>query len=124
LWDVILVTSQQCILLGISILPSPIPSDIGVSVAHGALKTILKEDPHFPLDDFNERLFIIHPDLKAHILVAFYHKGNHTFSYKTSGAFHLPFPSSEITRLNRGEEIRMESSSSSSCLTLICSDKE
>jgi len=133
LWDVIALNSQQLIFMGISILPSSIPKDIGVSIAHGVLKSALEEDPDFPLHVFEKKLAIVHPELKAHVWVGYYHKENHGFSYKATGAFKVQhttkkgktlFPSSEVGLLNLGESITIASLSSSSYLTLFCLSEE
>lgn len=129
LWDVFALNSQKLMLMGISILPSPIPMDIGVSVAHGLLKTALKEDPHLPLQLLEKKLSTLHTDLRIYALLGHYHKKNHTFSYQTTNPFkvlHITtmgealLPSSQAIRLNLGDRIHFETPSSSSSLSLVC----
>jgi CheY-like chemotaxis protein len=133
LWDVFSLNSQQLMVMAISILPSPIPMDIGVSVAHGLLKAALREDPDLPLHTLEKKLFTLHPDLKIHALLGHYHKESHAFSYKATGTFNVrhmtttgetSLPSSHITVLNLGDVILFENSSSPSRLSLLCIPEE
>ncbi len=129
LWDVFSLNSQQLMVMAISVLPSPIPMDIGVSVVHGLLKTALKADPDLPLNLLEKKLSTLHTDLRIHALLGHYHKKDHTFSYQTTSPFkvlHITttgetlLPSSQTALLHLGERIRLETLSSSSCLSLVC----
>jgi CheY-like chemotaxis protein len=133
LWDVFPLNTQQLMFMGISILPSPIPMDIGVSVAHGLLKAALRENPDLPLHILEKKLLTLHSDLKIHALLGHYHKGSHVFSYKARGTFdvrhmtmteEISLLSSHITVLNLGDRIIFKNSSSPSHLSLLCIPEE
>lgn len=88
LWDAFHLDPLRMIVLGISIVPSAaIPFEVSLGAAHGLLKSILKEEPDLPLTAFQEKLYKIHPSLKAHVLIGQYDLGSHAFSYQIAGEF-------------------------------------
>ena len=95
LWDAFLLDSLHMIVIGVSIVPSLIPFEMGLSAAHSLLKLALKEEPNLPLTTFQEKLSKINPSLKAHVLAGFYHLESHVFSYQTTGEFKVHHLTSE-----------------------------
>ena len=129
LWDAFLLDSLHMVVMGISIIPSPIPFEMGLSAAHGLLKLALKEEPKLPLTTFQEKLSKINPSLKAHVLTGSYHSETHVFSYQTTGEFKVHhFTSAEQTFLKPsetallalGDVLTFEMPSSPSHLSLTC----
>src|SRR5207244_2456626 len=89
LWDAFLLNTHDMILMGVFLLPLSIPLDIGLSLAHGILKSSLYEDLDISLPAFEEKLYKVSPLLKAHVLIGHAHLGSHIFSYKTNGEFQV-----------------------------------
>jgi len=127
LWDAFFLDSQHMIVMGISIIPTPIPFEVGLSAAHSLLKLALKEDPDLSLTTFQEKLSKINPILKAHVLTGLYHLGSHVFSYQKTGEFkvhHLTSKEQTILKpsqtalLALGDVITLEMPPSSSRLSL------
>lgn len=130
LWDAFVTNTSLIILMGVSITPSPIPSDIAISIAQAFLKSTLAQDLNFSLDEWTEKLEILSSFLKAEALVGYYHKESRIFTYKTTGEFkahHISsngqttLSSSQTTLLNLGDVVALSRShSSTSHLSLTC----
>ncbi len=96
LWDSFpLCSSSWIIVLGVFVLPSPLPLELATSAVHGLLKGSLYENSDLFLTSFEERLYKVNKSLKAHVLVGQYHGGSHVFSYKTNGEFRVYHMTSE-----------------------------
>lgn len=123
LWDAFILNSQNLIILGVAVLPSPLPLGIAVSSAHSLLKSALQENPDVPLTTFEEKLYKINPSFKVHAVVGQYHRDSHILSYKTNGdfkAFHMTSDGqsllgpSQTALLKGGDVITLENPLSSS----------
>jgi CheY-like chemotaxis protein len=130
LWDAFATNTPLTLLIGVSIIPSPIPSDIAVGIAHALLKSTLIQDVNFSLSEWAEKLKVLSPFLKAEVLVGSYHKESHVFTYKTTGKFkahHMSFDGqttlspSQTALLNLGDVVTLTGDHSSiSHLSLTC----
>lgn len=87
LWDAFSLNPQTLAVLGVSVLPSPIPLGIAVSSTYALLKSALQENPNVSLVVFQEKLSKINSSYKAHVLVGQYHRDSYNFSYETNGEF-------------------------------------
>ncbi|HUX78276.1 MAG TPA: response regulator [Alphaproteobacteria bacterium] len=128
LWDAFILNSQIIIILGISVLSSPIPLGIAVSSTHAVLKSSLQIDLNLSLEEFQEKLSNINSSYKAHVFIGQYHKESHSFAYKTNGEFkanhmtaagRLSVAPSQTALLNVGDVISLENLQSISHLSII-----
>ena len=129
LWDAFERDKEHLMAFGASVLPSPIPSELAVSIAHGLLRASLQENPELSLEEFERKLALINPSLKAHILISQYHKGTHAFSFRTNGEYKVshrtgqdetalkPF---QTALLNLGDVATLEETASGTSLSLSC----
>jgi len=126
LWDAFLSGPERLSLLGIALVPSPLPMDIGVGVAHGLLKSFVLEDPEASLQDLEMRLSQIHPSLRCHGVLSHYHLDSNSFAYQAMGDFpvhhiradgKMPLKPFETALLNMGDVITLESPSQRSHLS-------
>ncbi|MDI9638548.1 response regulator [Kamptonema cortianum] len=129
LWDAFEQDKEHLIAFGVSILPSPIPSELAVSIAHGLLRTSLQENPELSLDAFDRKLALVNPSLKAHALISQYHKGTHAFSFRANGEYKVSHRTgqdetilkpSQTALLNLGDVITLEETTSGTYLSLSC----
>lgn len=127
LWDAFFLDSSTIIVLGVSVLPSPIPLGIAVSSTHALLKSAIQENPNLSLATFQEKLSKINASFKAHVLVGRYHMDSYNFSYETNGEFKVLHMTSEgqslmspsqIALLNLGDGVTLENLQSASHLSL------
>ncbi|MBY0500877.1 MAG: response regulator [Alphaproteobacteria bacterium] len=134
LWDAFATNTSLTVLIGVSIIPSPIPSDIAIGITHAFLKSTLIQDLNFSLSEWTEKLETLSPFLKAEVLVGSYYKESHVFTYKTTGEFkahHISFDGqtilspSQTALLNLGDVIMLtEPHSSTSHLSFTCIQEE
>ncbi len=122
LWDSFQTPPNTIVLTGVSIIPSPIPLEIGICTAYGILKAVLNDVPDASLNLIEEKLLAVLPFLKAYFVVGQYHLESHVFSYKTQGEFkahHIghksktPLNPLENALLNIGDIITLEDPSGS-----------
>jgi CheY-like chemotaxis protein len=127
LWDVFFLEPWSIIVLGVSVIPSPIPLGIAVSATHALLKSSLQEDRNLSLATFQEKLSKINPSFKAHVLVGQYHLDSYNFSYETNGEFKVHHRTPEgqsllapaqTALLNLGDVVKLDNLQSDSYLSL------
>lgn len=129
LWDAFERDKEHLIAFGVSVLPSPIPSELAISIIHGLLRTSLQENPELSLEAFEKKLSLVTPSLKAYLLISQYHKGTHAFSFRTNGEFKVThrvedneaslYPS-QTALLNLGDVVTLEETVSSTSFSLSC----
>ena len=129
LWDAFELDKERLISLGVSALLSPIPNELAVGIIHGLLRASLQENPELSLKEFERKLSLINPSLKAHLLISQYHKGTHTFSFHTNGEYKVnhrtgqdetTLKPSQTSLLNLGDIITLEETASGASLSLSC----
>lgn len=128
LWDATFLEEEEVILvMGVAMIPSPIPFDIGMASCHALLKTSLRENPGLSLEAFKDKLYALNPFLKAHVLIGHYHTNPQTFTYQTNGepkVHHLTSEGetsvkpSQTALLDLGDIITLEMPNSTSRLSL------
>src|ERR1700722_6399155 len=85
LWDVFPLNPQTLTLTGMSLAPSPLPTDIGWGVVHGTLKTALREGTTLSLDAIGEKIYQNIPSLMLTLFIGQYNRETREFSYQTNG---------------------------------------
>lgn len=129
LWDAFRSDGNTITIIGVSILPSSIPMDLGISAAHGLLKLALQENIDLPVFAFQEKLVKINAGLKAHVIIGRYHLESHGFSYRTTGDFKVQLISSagesslnpsDMALLSLGDIVTITHPPSTSHLSLPC----
>ncbi|MBX9786151.1 MAG: response regulator [Alphaproteobacteria bacterium] len=129
LWDAFELDKEHLIAFGVSVLPSPLPSELAVSISHGLLRASLQENPELSLDAFDRKLALVNPSLKAHVLISQYHKGTHAFFYHTHGEYKVSHRTgqdetalqpSQTALLSLGDVVTLEEAASGTSLSLSC----
>ncbi len=114
LWDAFHQNDKELTFLGVTCLPSPIPMDIAVGVAHALFKS------------GNEELPFINKNISAHFIIGKYHLETNVFSFKTNGAFklthlrgqeHTPIKPTETALLEPGDTLIFTFDESNSSLS-------
>jgi len=132
LWDAFERDKEHLIAFGVSVLPSPIPSELAVSIIHGLLRTSLHESLEISLEEFEKKLALVNPSLKAHVLISQYHKGTHAFSFRANGEYKVSHRTgqdetalqpSQTALLNLGDVVTLEEVASGTSLSLSCLQK-
>lgn len=109
LWDAFSLEGEM-IVMGISAVSLPLPSEIAIAATHGILKSALKQNPTSSLTTLKKKLPEVIPSLEAQIFVGHYNLPSSIFSYATHGEFMayeagetpVPFASSEEVWLGKG----------------------
>ena len=129
LWDAFELDKEHLIAFGVSALPSPIPSELAITIIHGLLRASLQENPELSLEAFEKKLSLINPSLKAHLLISQYNKNTHAFSFRTNGEFkvthrvgqdEISLKPSQTALLNLGDVVTLEEMDSGTSLSLSC----
>lgn len=129
LWDAFTSQSGVLLLLGVSVLPSPIPLEIGIGIAHSYLKSALLENKNAPLDDWLKDISCKNKGLTSHLVIGHYHLESRAFSYRAKGDFKVHLISSEgkkgliqadTAMLTFGDVVSLEYPLSPSHLSLTC----
>lgn len=129
LWDAFELDKEHLVVFGVSVLPSPIPSELAASIIHGLLRISLQENPELSCEAFEKKLSLVNPSLKAHFLISQYHKGTHAFSFRTRGEFKVThrvgedeasLNPSQTALLNLGDVVILEEMVSGTSLSLSC----
>ncbi len=129
LWDAFSDKSESLILLGISILPSSIPLEIGMGIAHQSAKSRLLENKDFSLEQLQKDISQNNFGLMSDFTVGCYQPDTKVFSYSTLGTFHAHFISAngkkelkpnETILLSTGDIAILEYPPSNSHILLKC----